>query len=252
MTPPETPTFDSPLRSITVQIPTAVAHKLSETFDGTLEDAALAGLKLLNGLGPVAYNTLLTLAKRHDITPAKALRTAIDLLQADSEVPDRKLPHKPTAGRPKINEARDAEIYAQLKSGLTHAVVAKAFDISLVRIGQIAAQQRLIQGDRPRGRVAPRPAAEPVQPKQTPPQPTQEVLSLNDSAPTKPKVLAVIPPSMRNPELFRSAEERPQPVPADKLNMDIFQDDYPLEQVFDLRGVEPGRVAYTNTPIAKK
>jgi hypothetical protein len=41
-------------------------------------------------------------------------------------------------------------------------------------------------------------------------------------------------------------------VPVDKLNMDIFQDDYPLEQVFDLRGVEPGRVAYTNTPIAKK
>lgn len=250
-----TPSIDSPMRSITVQLPTPVALKLSETFEGTLEDAALAGLKLINGLGPVAYQTLQVLAKKHDCTLARALRRAIDLLQEDSDVSDQKLAHKPVAGRPKINETRDAEIYAQLRAGVTHAVVAQAFGISLVRIGQIAAQQRLIHGDPPRGRVrTPAQTAARKQAVTQPVQPTQEgkPLSLNVSeVPTKPKVLAVIPPSMRNPELFRKAEDRPQPTPPaanQPGEVDIFDDDYPLEEVFGLRGVEPGRVAYTNTP----
>lgn len=246
-----TPSTDSPMRSITVQLPTPVALKLSETFEGTLEDAALAGLKLVNGLGPVAYNTLQVLAKKRDITLARALRRAVDLLQEDSDVSDQKLAHKPVPGRPKINEARDAEIYAQLRSGQTHAVVAQAFGISLVRIGQIAAQQRLIHGDAPRSRTkAKAPTPQPVQPK---PAPIQEVLSLKEpeapAEPTapKPRVLAVIPPSMRN----QPPAERPQPTPPaarEPGEVDIFDDDYPLEEVFGLRGVEPGRVTYTNTP----
>lgn len=226
-------TPDSPMRSITVQLPTPVALKLSETFEGTLEDAALAGLKLVNGLGPVAYNTLQVLAKKRDITLARALRRAVDLLQEDSDVSDQKLTHKPVAGRPKINEARDAEIYAQLRSGQTHAVVAQAFGISLVRIGQIAAQQRLIHGDAPRTRIkakAPTPQPKPAPAEEKP-------LSLNVSAETaaptttdtpKPKVLAVIPPSMRN----QPAAERPQPTPPaarEPGEVDIFDDDYPLE-----------------------
>lgn len=264
---PALPTFDSPIRSVTVQIPTTVALKLSETFEGTLEDAALAGLKLINGLGPVAYQTLHVLAKKHECTLGRALRRAIDLLQADSEVSDQRLAHKPVPGRPKINETRDAEIYAQLRAGVTHAVVAQAFGISLVRIGQIAAQQRLIHGDPPRGRAR-TPAQVKALKAQLQPVKEEKPLSLNVSEPTpdaltsltsptpptKPRVLAVIPPSMRNPELFRKAEERPQPTPIIRQpgEVDIFDDDYPLEEVFGLRGVEPGRVAHTNTPITRK
>lgn len=236
---PATPLFDSPMRSITVQLPTPVALKISETFEGTLEDATLAGLKLINGLGPVAYKTLHVLAKKHDCTLARVLRRAVDLLQTDSEVSDQKLAHKPVAGRPKINEERDAKIYAQLRVGVTHAAVAQEFGVSLVRIGQIAAQQRLIHGDPSRGR-----ARTPAQLKAI--TPTPEVLSLKQSAPaptpptpTQPRVLAVIPPSMRNPELFRKPEERPQPMPhvPQPGEVDIFDDEYPLEEVFGLRSV---------------
>lgn len=245
MTTDQTQPFDSPMRSVTISIPTAIANKLNETFEGTLEDATLAGLKLLNGMGPVSYGELLLLAKQTETSPAKILRSAIKHFA--EETTRLQPPTKLSAGRPKINEARDAKLYARIKSGITQAQVAAEFNLSIVRVGQIAARHRLIHGDAPRGRIprVVRPEAEPVQPKPE----AQEVLSLKESTPAaQPKVLAVIPPSMRNPELFRSAEERPQPVPADKLNMDIFQDDYPLEQVFDLRGVEPGRVAYTNTP----
>jgi hypothetical protein len=247
MTTDQTQPFDSPMRSVTISIPTAIANKLNETFDGTLEDATLAGLKLLNGMGPVSYGELLLLAKQTETSPAKILRSAIKHFA--EETTRLQPPTKLSAGRPKINEARDAKLYARIKSGITQAQVAAEFNLSIVRVGQIAARHRLIHGDAPRGRIPRVVRPEPAQPPQTvqPKPEAQEVLSLNDSAP-QPKVLAVIPPSMRNPELFRSAEERPQPVPADKLNMDIFQDDYPLEQVYDLRGVEPGRVAYTNTP----
>jgi hypothetical protein len=302
-----------PTITIALTIPAAAAHKLSESFEGTLADAALTALKLYHGLGAPARATLQTLSEQHNTTPAKTLRMAIDHFQKDTT---RLRLGSGAAGRPVVNQDRDAEIYARIKTGFTHAAVAAEFDISLVRVGQIVARQRAMRNEptRPKkilplprynlalevdqGATIPSVAAkygmtveavrlmyakyrgflpaaptkldcvnaairadqdttpEPTQPPQTvqPAPEAQEVLSLKTpeelttAAPTQPKVLAVIPPSMRNPELFRTAEERPQPVPADKLNMDIFQDDYPLEQVFDLRGVEPGRVAYTNTP----
>ena len=291
-----------PTITIELTIPAAAAHKLSESFEGTLADAALTALKLYHGLGAPARATLQTLSEQHNTTPAKTLRMALDHFQKDTA--RLRLGSAP-AGRPVVNQDRDAEIYARIKTGFTHAAVAAEFDISLVRVGQIVARQRAMRNEptRPKkllplprhnlslevdqGATIPSVAAKygmtvdavrlmyakyrgflPAAPTkldcvnaairadqdETPEAPVQEVLSLKTpeelttAAPTQPKVLAVIPPSMRNPELFRSAEERPQPVPADKLNMDIFQDDYPLEQVYDLRGVEPGRVAYTNTP----
>jgi transposase len=54
------------------------------------------------------------------------------------------------AGRPKVNEARDAAIYNQVSTGHTYAEVASAFSVSLVRVGQIVAQQRAMRGINPR------------------------------------------------------------------------------------------------------
>lgn len=150
MTDSPTPATDPSMRSITIEIPTAVAQRLTETFEGTVEDATRAGLKLLNGMGPAAYNHLQSLAKQLDTSPAKALRSAIQLLVADCA---RLSMIKHTAGRPKTNEQRDAKIYERIKSGMTHAEVAAEFGISIVRVGQIAALQRLAHGDAPqRGR----------------------------------------------------------------------------------------------------
>ena len=213
-----------PMRPITIEIPTAVANKIAETFEGTLEDATRAGLKLIHGMGPATYNTLTELAAQLDTTPAKVLRLAIQ------QMADHAAAMNMTAtnvGRPKINTQRDAKVYERLKAGLTHVQVAAEFGLSVVRVGQIAAQQRHINGDAPRrGRKAAPPHA-----------PAQEVLSLNVSAPaippaqpeptpTPPRKLAVIPPSMRNPELYAEAKPIKIPDPA-KVDVSMFADDNP-------------------------
>lgn len=251
MTPDQTPIFDSPMRSITVQIPTPVAHKINETFEGTLEDAALAGLKLINGMGPATYSDLMNLSKQSDTSPAKLLRAAIKLLIAETI---RLQPSvAPTVGRPRINQERDAKLYARIKAGFTQAQVAAEFNLSIVRVGQIAARHRLLNGDAPRGRipklVKPLPAQQPE---------PEEVLSLKapealaeggQPTPPQPRKLAVIPPSMRDPELFRKAEERPQPVPPAEATMDMFSPDFPFEEAFGLKPFDPNaprRVAPTS------
>lgn len=138
---PETPQ----MRQISIEIPTIIAQKMAETFEGTLEDATLTGLRLLNGMGMPAYNKLQALAKQREISVAKALRAAIDTLA------DNVVSNKPgVLGRPKINEARDVAIYNQVAAGHTYAEVASAFSMSLVRVGQIVAQQRAMRGINPR------------------------------------------------------------------------------------------------------
>jgi hypothetical protein len=142
-TPPSTP---AALRQITLDIPAAVALKLSEWHDGTLEDAALTALRLYHGIGPTAHAGLLRAAKTFDATPAKALRTAIDLLIAEAD----KLKTTPNSaaprGRPITNQERDTAIFLRITEGATHAEVAHSFGISIVRVGQIMAQQRAMRG----------------------------------------------------------------------------------------------------------
>ena len=231
-----------PTITIELTIPTAVAHKLSESFEGTLADAALTALKLYHGLGAPARATLQTLSEQHNTTPAKALRTAIEHFHKDSA--RLRLGSAP-AGRPVVNQDRDAEIYARIKLGSTHATIAAQFNISLVRVGQIVARQRAMRNEpaRPKKGLPPNPNTTTTttpQPEQ-PVQPEPEVLTLKEpeptSEPTQPRKLAVIPPSMKNPELFRKPEDRPQPVPVDKLDTAMFEDEYPLDEVFDLRGL---------------
>lgn len=219
------------MRPITIEIPTAVAHKLSETFDGTLEDATRAGLKLINGMGPAAYATLTALATQLDTTPAKVLRTAIQRMADHAATMNMTATN---LGRPRINTQRDADVYARLKAGLTHVQVAAEFGLSVVRVGQIAAQQRHINGDAPRRGRGARPA-QPTQPEtfkvKTPepapePQPAaQPTLDTPPAQPT-PRKLAVIPPSMRNPELFADAKPIKIPDPA-KVDVSMFAEDNP-------------------------
>jgi hypothetical protein len=206
------------MRSITIEIPTAVAHKLTETFEGTLEDATRAGLKLINGMGPAAYSTLQALATQLDTTPAKVLRTAIQSMA------DQAATMKMTAtnvGRPKINTQRDAAVYDRLKAGFTHVQVAAEFSLSVVRVGQIAAQQRHLNGDAPRRGRGAKPA-QPTQPE------TFKVKAPEPTPPTQPapRKLAVIPPSMKNPELFAEAKPIKFPDPA-TVDVSMFADDNP-------------------------
>jgi hypothetical protein len=217
------------MRSITIEIPTAVAQKLTETFEGTLEDATRAGLKLINSMGPAAYNTLQALATQLDTTPAKVLRTSIQRMADHAATMNMTATN---VGRPKINTERDAKVYERLKAGLTHVQVAAEFSLSVVRVGQIAAQQRHLNGDAPR-RARPMPPAQPTQesfkvksPEDTPIdlEPTPEP---QPEAPTTPRKLAVIPPSMRNPELFAEAKPIKIPDPA-KVDVSMFADDYPI------------------------
>jgi hypothetical protein len=219
------------MRPITIEIPTAVAHKIAETFEGTVEDATRAGLKLIHGMGPAAYNTLQALATQLDTTPAKVLRTAIQ------QMADHAAAMSMTAtnvGRPKINTQRDAKVYERLKAGLTHVQVAAEFGLSVVRVGQIAAQQRHINGDAPRrGRKATQPESSTQEtfkvksPEAQPePTPAPAITQPTSDTPTPPRKLAVIPPSMRNPELFAEAKPIKIPDPA-KVDVSMFADDNP-------------------------
>jgi len=143
------------MRPITIEIPLVVAQKMAEGYEGTLEDAALAGLKLIHGMGMPAYTKLQALAKHFETTVPRTLRTAIMTLAADAE---KVAPALPKIGRPKINEERDTAVYLQVSQGATYAETANAFGLSLVRIGQIMAQQRAMRGMHNR-RTAPRTAS---------------------------------------------------------------------------------------------
>ena len=152
---------------VTLHIPDAVAQKLAEYFDGTLEDAALLGLKLFHGMGGPTYAALGELATKLNVSVTKVLRLAIADMQA-------RHPSGPTPrGRPPVNKVRDGAIYHAIRTGSTHAQVSRQFGLSIVRVGQIVAQQRAALGlERPAPghthRHAPTPAATPS----TPPTPT--------------------------------------------------------------------------------
>lgn len=258
-----------PMIPIAFEIPTAVAHKISETAPGTLAETALIALRLYHGLGLDARTTLTELATHHSLTPAKTLRLAIEQLKADTT---RLQLGTGVAGRPVVNTERDADIYARTRSGVTHAAVAAEYGISLVRVGQIVAKQRAMRNDpvKPATRRAPILDADTlaldmasgisiaqvaakysltvdeVSAKHRayranlPANPNildrvnaaREVLSLEvpealaEGAPPAPRKLAVIPPSMKNPELFATKEIK---IP-DFANLDnrMFEDDYPI------------------------
>ena len=131
---------DTTHTSITLTIPKTVCHKLTQGFDGTLEDAALAGLKLLHGLSMPAHTMLKELSLKTEMSAAKVLRTAIEGMYSKTFA-------APTPrGRPIANQTRDLAIYHAIRGGSTHAQVARTFGLSLVRIGQILAAQRAALG----------------------------------------------------------------------------------------------------------
>lgn len=266
-----------PMTSITLEVPTSVAHKISETAPGTLAETALIALRLYHGMGHQARTTLTEMADRHNLTPAKTLRLAIDQLEKDTT----RLHLNPAAGRPVVNSERDADIYAKTQTGLTHAAVAAEYGISLVRVGQIVARQRAMRKDPIKApyrklpiskaalgldmsagmsaenaavkygltvdetleRYAAYRANLPANPtmldkinagRLAEQAPAQEVLSLEvptptqptPDTPTPPRKLAVIPPSMRNPELFAEAKPIKIPDPA-TVDVSMFADDNP-------------------------
>lgn len=254
-----------PMTSITLEVPTSVAHKISETAPGTLAETALIALRLYHGLGHQARTTLTEMADRHNLTPAKTLRLAIEQLEKDTT----RLHLNPAAGRPVVNSERDADIYAKTQTGLTHAAVAAEYNISLVRVGQIVAKQRAMRKDPIKANPRKLPiskttigldmsagmSAEAAAVKygltvdealehyaaykaNLPANPTmldkinagrtaapQEVLTLEVSGLT-PRKLAVIPPSMRNPELFAEAKPIKIPDPA-KVDVSMFDPNNP-------------------------
>jgi transposase-like protein len=133
----------NPMRPITFSIPHAVAIKISEWHEGPLEDAALTALRLYHGIGPTAHAELLQAAQTLGISQLKAMRTAIDMfVEQTSKL--KTTPHP--KGRPVTNQERDTAIFLRITEGATQAEVAHAFNISLVRVGQIMAQQRALRG----------------------------------------------------------------------------------------------------------
>jgi hypothetical protein len=130
------------MRSITIDVPPAVAQKLSEWHEGTLEDAVLTALRLYHGMGAQSYAQLRALAQTRETTPVKALREAIERAATEANAPA-----KPNAlGRPVTNQSRDASIYSTVKQGNTYAHTALLFNLSVVRVGQIVAHQRALNG----------------------------------------------------------------------------------------------------------
>jgi hypothetical protein len=133
----------NPMRQITFGIPTAVAIKISEWHEGPLEDAALTALRLYHGTGPTAHAELLQAAQILGISQLKAMRTAIDMFVEQTNKL-KTTPHP--KGRPVTNQERDTAIFLRVTEGATQAAVAHTFNISLVRVGQIMAQQRALRG----------------------------------------------------------------------------------------------------------
>jgi hypothetical protein len=136
-------TDTNPMRQVTITVPHAVAQKLTEWHDGTLEDAALTALRLYHGIGQTTYAQLLQAAQTLSSSPIKTLRTAIELL-AEQANKVKTIPNP--KGRPVTNQERDTAIFLRVTEGATQAEVAHAFNISLVRVGQIMAQQRALRG----------------------------------------------------------------------------------------------------------
>jgi hypothetical protein len=171
------------LRSITIEIPTAVAQKLAEWHEGTLEHATTLALKLYSGIGNEGYTALQSLAHASDTTTTKALREAIFHAQRTLNAPAA----PPTVGRPKINTERDNAIYAAVtQQGKTYSQAATLFNLSLVRVGQIIAQQRAERGETGRQFKAPKQEAAPK-----PPKPTEEAQPRNPVAyPETPEQIA--------------------------------------------------------------
>lgn len=140
------------LRSITIEIPTAVAQKLAEWHEGPLEHATTLALKLYSGMGKDGYAALQSVAHAADTTTTKALREAVFHAQRTLNAPAT----PPTIGRPKVNTERDAAIYAAVtQQGKTYSQAASLFNLSLVRVGQIIAQERASRGETGR-RVKPK------------------------------------------------------------------------------------------------
>ena len=133
----------NPMRQVTIAVPHAVAQKLTEWHDGTLEDAALTALRLYHGIGQTTYAQLLQAAQTLSSSPIKTLRTAIELL-AEQANKVKTIPNP--KGRPVTNQERDTAIFLRVTEGATQAAVAHTFNISLVRVGQIMAQQRALRG----------------------------------------------------------------------------------------------------------
>jgi hypothetical protein len=140
-----THTEPSPTRTVTIEVPTAVAQKLAEWHEGTIEHAALTALRLYHGIGPTSHAQLLQAAAALDTSPSKALRTAIGILSDQST----KLKPSAARGRPITNQERDTAIFLRAKEGETHATIGRAFNLSLVRVGQILAHQRAMRGITP-------------------------------------------------------------------------------------------------------
>jgi hypothetical protein len=135
----------SATRTVTIEVPTAVAQKLAEWHEGTIEHAALTALRLYHGIGPTSHAQLLQAAAALDTSPSKALRTAIGVLSDQST----KLKPPAARGRPITNQERDTAIFLRAKEGETHATIGRAFNLSLVRVGQILAHQRALRGITP-------------------------------------------------------------------------------------------------------
>lgn len=258
-----------PVISITIELPAAVAHKISETAPGTLEETALIALRLYHGIGHQTHTKLAELAEHHKITPAKTLRLAVEHLKKETE---RLKLGKGAVGRPIVNSGRDLEIYERIRLGVTHAAVAAEFNISLVRVGQIVAKQRAMRNE-----YAPSRLKQPLLAKagiglaldngltiegaaqkygmttdevrdayaayqaKLPPKPNmldrvnaaraaepEKVLTLKESDTPQqpaPRKLAVIPPSMKNPELAVTREIKQ--VNPDTVDVSMFSDDNP-------------------------
>jgi transposase-like protein len=106
-------------------------------------DTTANSLRLYHGIGPTAHAELLQAAQTLGISQLKAMRTAIDMFVEQTSklktVPNPK-------GRPVTNQERDTAIFLRVTEGATQAEVAHAFNISLVRVGQIMAQQRALRG----------------------------------------------------------------------------------------------------------
>lgn len=141
--------------------------------------------KLFTAMGPESLAQLKQVATTANISGGRALRLAIGNLEKDALKITSTMP---TKGRPKINEARDLAIYMAITAeGATYATVARRYNVSVVRVGQIVAQQRAERGVRAgEDRQIPIQRTQPQA--QTPSQSTPAATDTPaPAAPTKPK-----------------------------------------------------------------